>query len=198
MEVEKQRKNNEAFLKLRNTQCIQQSILILILNQYFNITLQIPSKRSVVAMQFLRIEKIQRENDVIEVEKYVEIRCREKYEKDIQNGISEKTAKRRYETNRITEQLHLMIDIMRELGCEMESKLIGGKKGTTKIENIQKIKLNYMNQQIDINKNEFEIIGNYVNEMMMEKIFNRKEKEITMNDIEIQIILLKKLGILMI
>ncbi|EMS13820.1 TATA-binding protein-associated phosphoprotein, putative [Entamoeba histolytica HM-3:IMSS] len=124
----RQRKINDAFFKLRTYQVYQQGVLLVLLNNHFEITLQIPTKRSVVTHQYFKINELRRGNDSIKVEEYVEQRCKEKYLQDISNGIPEKTARRRYDTNKITEQLHLLIDLSTEFGYRFVSKRTSGKK----------------------------------------------------------------------
>ena len=177
-ETRQRKKNNEAFLKLRSYQVYQQSILLALLNRYFEITLQIPSKRSIVTRQFFKIEEIRNGNDVIKVEEYVEHRCKEKYEKDLLEGISEKTAKRRYDTNRITEQLHLMIDLLIDFGHLFNSKWTSGKKGAQIVETIQEILTPYE----FISNNQIPLLGSRINDYLCDQLFQRKISRLRKND----------------
>jgi len=133
----KRRASDEhAFQKLRNYQVYQQAIFIALLNQFFELLVKAPVKRSVVSLQLLRIESIKYLSDIIGVNDFVMARCKEKYKKDISSGIGEKTAKRRSDTNRVTELLHLLQDLLREKGFAFHSKFTDGKNGAQIIETV--------------------------------------------------------------
>ncbi|EDR27731.1 hypothetical protein EDI_104220 [Entamoeba dispar SAW760] len=166
-----QRKINEAFFKLRNYQVYQQGILLALLNKHFEITLQIPTKRSVVTRQYFKINELRRGNDSIKVEEYVEQRCKEKYLQDLSNGIPEKTARRRYDTNKITEQLHLLIDLLTEFGYSFVSKWTSGKKGAQIVETIQKV----ISPNVTILNKEIPVIGVQTNDYLTHHCFDLKK-----------------------
>ena len=166
------KQNNEAFQKLRSSQVFQQAVLLGLLNQYFEIKLQIPTKRSVVTRQFFKIDEIHTAVDVIKVEEFVEQRCKEKYDCDISMGISEKTAKRRYETNRVTEQIHFMIDILETFGYVFHSKFTSGKKGAPIVETA--VEIVYPNKHDMITEQMIPIIGSKINDYFAEQIFKKR------------------------
>ncbi|EKE39218.1 hypothetical protein ENUP19_0003G0054 [Entamoeba nuttalli] len=166
----RQKKINDAFFKLRTYQVYQQGVLLVLLNNHFEITLQIPTKRSVVTRQYFKINELRRGNDSIKVEEYVEQRCKEKYLQDLSNGIAEKTARRRYDTNKITEQLHLLIDLLTEFGYRFVSKRTSGKKGAQIVETIQKV----ISPNVTILNKEIPTIGVQTNDYLTHHCFDLK------------------------
>ena len=173
------KKFNEAFLKLRSCQVYQQCVLLGLLNRHFEITIHIPSKRSIVTRQFFKVHEIRNGSDCIKVDEYVEQRCKEKYEKDISNGVSEKTARRRLDTNKITEQIHLYIDILTDLGYVFHSKYTSGKKGAQIVESVQQITTpNEIITQIQI-----PLIGAKANDYFTEQLFTQKRSIFAKNDL---------------
>ena len=131
---------DDAFKKSRNYQVYQQCILIALLSSFFDVVIKQPVKRSVVSLQMLRIISIssKQTNEVINVDEFVTQRCKEKYENDLRN-ISMKTAKRRYDTNRISELIHLLIDILFEENYRFSSKFTDGKNGAPVVETVNAI-----------------------------------------------------------
>ena len=182
MEVSSQegrKKYNEAFLKLRSFQVYQQCILLGLLNRHFEITIHIPSKRSIVTRQFFKVDELKNENDSIKVDEYVEQRCKEKFEKDLANGVSEKTARRRLDTNKITEQIHLYIDILSCLGYVFHSKYTSGKKGAQIVESIQQISFD----DETITTCQIPLIGAKANDYICNQLFHQKRSIFGKNDV---------------
>ena len=139
-EVKKTRRQNP-FRNKRNYQVSQQCVFLALLNQYFDIKVKSPPKCSTVAQQFIRIDKLYQtvdgksENE-LEIENFINARCRRLYELDLEKGITKKTANRRSETNRITETVHYLMDLLREFDYFFNVTIIDGKKGTLRVENV--------------------------------------------------------------
>ena len=124
----------------RNSQTLQQSILLGLLNKYCSITISQPAKRSTVTGQFMRIVSIDfGDGDEIQIDEFLKKRCIEQMQKDISQGVSEKTALRRYQNNKKIEQIHLLMDILFEKGYTFTTKKMKGKLETNKLEMISSI-----------------------------------------------------------
>ena len=129
----------------RNYQVIQQSFLITLLNQYCEIHLTKQKKRSHVTLPFFTIEKIIfSDSDVILFNDLVEKRCTEIKNYDIQNGVAIKTAARRYKSNKITEVLHLLMDLVRMYEDPFITRTTFGKNGAKQMEIIEQCYINGM------------------------------------------------------
>ena len=53
-----------AFSVLRNYQTQQQAIFIAVLNQFYDIFIEFPKKKSVVSLPFLKILKLQNDDEI--------------------------------------------------------------------------------------------------------------------------------------
>ncbi|ELP88455.1 hypothetical protein EIN_229980 [Entamoeba invadens IP1] len=173
---------NVAFSRLRNSQVYQQAILLALINKHFQVKLLIPIKRSVLTLQLFKIEELTEGNDCIRVEDFVEKRCQEKFSNDVKQGIAEKTAKRRYETNRTTEQLHLLMDVLREFGYKFESRYTSGKKGAQKVETFNTI---YLNDVVVVSQQQIVDLGTNINEKIAGLLFDKRQSEVPKNCDEI-------------
>ncbi|ELP84842.1 hypothetical protein EIN_283980 [Entamoeba invadens IP1] len=129
----------------RNAQTMQQSILIGLLNRYCEITIAQPAKKSTVTQQFMRIVSLDFGNgDRILMDEFLKFRCVEQMEQDMSEGVTQKTAWRRYQNNKKIEELHLLMDCLIEYGYIFESNPMKGKAETRKLELIKSIsKQNY-------------------------------------------------------
>ncbi|ELP91607.1 hypothetical protein EIN_129870 [Entamoeba invadens IP1] len=124
------------FRETRNYRVYEQGVLLAILNRHFSITLVSPKKRSVVAKQFLTVRYLKKQTDVVDVEDFIQRRLKEIQTNAIKLGTPEKTATRRGENTRIVESIHILIDIVRELGYRTESKVNEGRNGNVSTETI--------------------------------------------------------------
>ncbi|EKE41367.1 hypothetical protein ENUP19_0003G0050 [Entamoeba nuttalli] len=178
--------DDHAFQRMRNYQVFQQAIFIALLSQFFEIVIRPPVKKSIVSFQLLRVDAIKLMKDVLSINDFIIARCKEKYKMDIKMGTLEKTAKRRSDTNRVTELLHLLQDLLREKGFIFISKFTDGKNGAQVIETITSIKgpNGLYLTQTDITK-KGETISKYLNSEMSKST----RKFIPMNDKTLQSIL---------
>ena len=127
----------EASREFRNSQTIQQSILLGLLNNYCSITISQPAKKSTVTGQFIRVLSLDFGNgDEIQIDEFLKKRCSEQMKKDIEDGVSQKTALRRYQNNKKIEQIHLLMDILVEKGYRFQTRKMKGKLETKKLEMI--------------------------------------------------------------
>ncbi|BFU20330.1 hypothetical protein EHI8A_212780 [Entamoeba histolytica HM-1:IMSS-B] len=123
----------------KNYQVYQESILIKLLLPYCDIVFGKPSKKTTTTLQFLNIKELKFKNYSINITEYIERRCKEIIEMERRKGVKEKTSLRRYENNKFTECLHLLMDILSEFGYFFNTTKSQGKNGIAKSETIQQI-----------------------------------------------------------
>ena len=180
------KKYENSFPDTRNHQVEQQGILIGILSTRYSITIAQPKKKSVVAKPFLKILKIQNNSEIYEVDNFVLNKVKETFNNDIANGVSSKTATRRFEVNKITEQLHFLIDLVKRNGYNPYSIDIGKKRVREDLTELQC-------DQIVWNEHDIKIIGSKINEVIVhERLVESKLNYCTIEkgDLEIMSILL--------
>ena len=155
--------------QFRNYQVCQQCLLIALLNQYGEIQISKEKKRSNVTLPFFTVDYVCFENnDKIDITQFIEKRCYEQRIKDIKEGISEKTAQRRFKSNKAVEILHLLMDIVSEFQQCFETKTSVGKNGAKKMETI--ISCNWNGNYYD--QNAIELIGMDINAQLYSLISN--------------------------
>ena len=157
----------------------QQAIFIGWLNEYFKITLQKPVKRTQVSQQYLNIKLLERNEDKIEVEHFVNERCQQRKEYDIKIGVSESAAKQRVGKNKITESNQLLMDILTEFGYSFSSDVSDGKNGAMKIEIIKDV---YKNGIFVCNKDDILTIGNRINKYLCDLVDKNQDIILELNN----------------
>ncbi|ELP85433.1 hypothetical protein EIN_087450 [Entamoeba invadens IP1] len=161
---------NKTSREIRNYQTLQQAVLIALLNQYAEVVFKQPAKKSVTTYQFMRIKSIKfTPQNTIAFNEFLKRRCVEHYTFDITNNTPMKTAKRRYQTNKKTDGIHLLMDLLTECGYFFVTKLTEGKSGTVKLDNIIQI---LKDGKTVVEKNELCKIGETVNEMLTKWLEN--------------------------
>ncbi|ELP95120.1 hypothetical protein EIN_427860 [Entamoeba invadens IP1] len=175
-------KRKYQFREKRNYQVSQQGIFLAIINQYFEIDLLNPIKRSNVATQILRIDTLKRGEDIIHFNSFLEERCQTLFKNDIANGVSTKTAMRRLETNKVAEGLHLLIDILLELGYFFTSKVSKGVNGFQRIETVKIIHT----KNRTFNRKMIEEIGQEANAFLFKELSTEGRSQICVKNQELQ------------
>ena len=148
------------------------------LNRYCDIVLTQPAKKSTTTQQYMRIEKLVFKpsddgtvdldtSSVINFTDFIKRRCTEICINDIKSNVSEKTARRRYETNKKIEGLHLLMDILAQYDYFFVTRMIEGKQGPKKLDCLQAI---YANDQLVMSKQEIvqkgSLISNYLTNLV--------------------------------
>ena len=124
------------FSSIRNYQTQQQAIFLAILNQYYDIFIEFPKKKSIVSLPFLKIIKLQNEKEIVNFHDCITSIVKRLYEEDISAGVTDKTATRRNEVNRITECIKYLTELAAQRGFVSHTCDIGKKRIR---ENVQKI-----------------------------------------------------------
>ena len=153
------------FRRTRNYQTEQQSLFIGLLNMVYNVTIDHPRKRSKITLPFFCITRISTDKEVIELKEIMSYRLHHLHQEDVKRGCSEKTAARRQEVYRVTEQLHILMNLLRDVGFVVESKKTTGNKGTQK-ETARKIYYN----DFSFDRNFIEERGTMINMILMKKL----------------------------
>ncbi|KAL7712429.1 TATA-binding protein-associated phosphoprotein [Entamoeba marina] len=155
-----------SFKDVRNYQTEQECVYLALLSQYFDIIIQAPNKRCVVTSPFFRMLSVSSGNDVIGINDFINNRVTERLGIEIESGVSRKTALRRSETYKITETLHILMDLLLEFNHFFQTRLTTGKKGTTKTETTYKIFSNgkFVMGQDEISKRG-KLINNFISSL---------------------------------
>ncbi|BFU23523.1 hypothetical protein EHI8A_076270 [Entamoeba histolytica HM-1:IMSS-B] len=160
----------KASREFRNAQTIQQSILIGLLNKYCTITIGQPAKKSTVTQQFMRIISLDfGGNDIILMDDFLKGRCLEQMNQDISDGVSQKTAWRRYQNNKKIEEIHLLMDILTEYGYYFTAHPMKGKSETKKLDIIHSIHKENFDFSLNFLLNEGERINNLICSLLQTK-----------------------------
>ena len=153
----------------RNYQVFQQSILICLLNKYADITIKRERKRSNVTLPFFTISNVVfNDNDIIDIDSYVQKRCIEIKEYDLNHNINIKTATRRFKTNRITEVIHTLIDLLRIQNEEIKTTMTRYKEGIKQSETMIKCQI----EDREMNEKEIKKYGEYINSFLKTNMIN--------------------------
>ena len=154
------------FKEIRNYQAQQQAVFLALLNRVYDVAVQQQVKRSLVTLPFFRVEELRAADDVVRVNDFVEARCRERFVFETRQGVSEKTAQRRCETYKVTENLHALMDILMEFGYFFEARLTTGKRGTTKTETVYKV---FAGETLLLRQRDIEERGSRINRLIAEQ-----------------------------
>ncbi|ELP86469.1 hypothetical protein EIN_032600 [Entamoeba invadens IP1] len=160
--------SRESYRETRNYQAEQQAVFLYLLNKHCTIELLKPIKKSSTAQHFFRIESIEfGSSDKIKVNKLVESRLEERYKDDLKRGITSKTAKRRSETGRFAETLHLLMDLLQEFGYLFEVVSTKGRNGSLVVQTVTAI---YKNKVCIVSNDKIFDWGNTINNFLSKKI----------------------------
>ncbi|EDR25390.1 hypothetical protein EDI_002530 [Entamoeba dispar SAW760] len=130
----KQKKEN------KDLEVYQQAILIGLLNQYSEITLERPAKLSKVTVISPKVSEIKFcKEDTLDVSSLVERQCKAKLSDEINKGLNEATALRRMEKNKKVFVQNLLIDLLDEFGFQFHTTLSRRSGKAMQVERIQKI-----------------------------------------------------------
>ncbi|ELP84844.1 hypothetical protein EIN_284000 [Entamoeba invadens IP1] len=103
----------DQFTKSRNWQSQQVSFLIALLSLKYNITFEKPSKLPTKSLTIFKAVTLTNEKDFIDVKKLTENRIKKLIESDERKNINEKIIRRRLESYRIMEHLHVLMDFIK-------------------------------------------------------------------------------------
>ena len=163
----------------RNFMVYLEGVFIGLLNQYIDITITKPTKKSIVTQQYLKIDSVTIENEIINVAELVDKRCKDILERDKTSGIKEGSAVRRFTLNKTTEIHHFLMDLLQLFGYYYNSKMVAGKNGAMKVEIAESI---YFHGKKIFSKNQICEIGEKVNHLLCEMVMKEKSIELKKND----------------
>lgn len=167
---EKGYKRKYQFREKRNYQVAEICVLLMLLNEHFQIELAQSSKRKTkVTNQIFYLRKMIQGKEIIDVEEIIRRRCKEKLEFDVNKGTDTHKAKRRLETYKINEMIHFMIDILSFYGYNFQSHYSTGVDGQLKNETIKRI---WKKDFVMYNQFDIENIGMKIHDFMKKQIDN--------------------------
>ncbi|KAL7719397.1 TATA-binding protein-associated phosphoprotein [Entamoeba marina] len=186
---EQQQFSKDRYFETRNYLASQQAVFFALLNKSTSFVVSKPTKRSIITDQLFKVKTIILSNgNEIDVIEFVDSRCKEKMVLDLKNGINEYTALRRFNSNKIIENHHFLIDLAREEGFVFKSTFSSGKNNTTKMETISHI---FYNNYYLLDKKEIIGIGKEISECISKKISSTSDGVIQKSDSDLQRIISK-------
>ncbi|KAL7717325.1 TATA-binding protein-associated phosphoprotein [Entamoeba marina] len=178
---------NDRYFEARNYLVRQQAVIFALLNHKYSFVISKPTKKSLITDQLFKIKAISSEDDTqVDVIELIENKCQEKLKFDMAHGINEKTAYRRYNSNKIIENHHFIIDLAREEGFFFNFKLSSGKNKSTKMETVTNI---FFSGEHFLSQNEIVQMGISLGDCIKKKLAQGKEVKIEKNDSELHLVL---------
>ncbi|BFU18340.1 hypothetical protein EHI8A_059200 [Entamoeba histolytica HM-1:IMSS-B] len=163
----------------RNEIVFNESLCIAILCTYAEITIRKPAGKASVSKPFFPIETIQfNDSDKVDFENIIDKRVHEIYKMDIANGVLEETALSRMKKNRTTESVHLLFDIVEELGVKFQKKFSNGKNNSLVIDYIESIYFNYF----CFKRKDIDHVGSVINSEILSRVDNKQFVTFKKND----------------
>ncbi|KAL7717765.1 TATA-binding protein-associated phosphoprotein [Entamoeba marina] len=108
--------------ELKNYECIQQALLLSLLNTKFGFSVEIPSKLSTVTLNMPKLTELNFGEDSINIKKFSEKQYLSYYINDINKGVKLNTATRSYEKRKHVFINSLLIDYAKMIGFTFETK----------------------------------------------------------------------------
>ena len=102
----------DQFINERNWQTQQLCILIAMLNQIGDVTIERPQKMKTKSLVFFKVTLIQIGNKTFDIKRLTTTRIEQLSERDKQYKLSEITMKRRRDVYKIMEHIHVLMDIV--------------------------------------------------------------------------------------
>ncbi|ELP87523.1 hypothetical protein EIN_098500 [Entamoeba invadens IP1] len=164
----------------KNYQVYQEAVLIDMLVPFCDIVFGRPSKRTTTTLQFLFIKELRFDGYVVDVSEFIESRCEDISNMEKKKGVKEKTSMRRCENNKFTECLHLLIDILTELGYFFNTSKSQGKNGIAKSETIQRI---FKDNKCLFSKQEIMGLGKEIHQRIVKTVTSNPNFVLTANEI---------------
>ena len=163
-------RNYHSFRKARNYQTEQQAVFIALLNLGYDIEIIRPQRRSHMTHSFLKINALinNRTGDAIDFHTLLQNRIKSMYDNDISNGVTAKTAARRMECNKISEELHLLTEILKKDGVMLNvtSSMISGNYRQTVIA------IDF--EGVHLSKGDVSNVGGKINEAIVDRLYRNK------------------------
>ncbi|KAL7712389.1 BAG domain-containing protein [Entamoeba marina] len=152
----------------RNYQTEQQGIMLGLLNIHYNLVIDHPQKRSLYTLPFLKINRLENNKQKVLFPECIDKKLKELYNKDLKEGVTDKTALRRQDVYRVAECLHLLIELTRKSKYHLVTKTTTGNKGNIK-ESIKQISFD----GFVFDRNEISTKGRLVNKIITERLENQ-------------------------
>lgn len=174
-----------SFFEVRNYQAEQEGVFLALLNHEFEITIEVPQKRSVVTLNYFKILKLQNDKEIIEFDELLQKRLKDMKKEDFSNGVKESVALRRFEQNKIPESIHLLIEMLSERNYILKTSSMGKRNSRSSVEEL------YMDGTV-FNREEIQQKGTNIINCFLDRMKNMKRKRVLViekNDIELMSLL---------
>ncbi|KAL7720997.1 Uncharacterized protein QTN25_002198 [Entamoeba marina] len=119
--IKSKHENPYDFFHTRNSQAIQEGILLGLLNQHFDIVIEAPQKKSVVTLNYYTIIHLYNSSEYINFTNTLTNKLKEMMSEDIARNTPRGTAERRKEMNRIAESIHQLMFILQNQGYSLKT-----------------------------------------------------------------------------
>ncbi|EDR29573.1 hypothetical protein EDI_332470 [Entamoeba dispar SAW760] len=170
----------------RNYQSKVRAFCIGLLNQYADIEVKLGTKKAYQTLPFVRVDSIYFSNeDIVRLQALVKIRVATLEAIDLRKNVKQKTALFRKKKNTMIESIHLLIDILREKGFEIESHFSQGRNETLKRETVISIRKG----SLFWNKQMIEIIGERLCINLVQRIGGSTLVKVPKKDSQINLLL---------
>ena len=160
------------FREKRNYQVAVTSLLYFLLNEHYQIEIsRTLVRKSKVSKRLLRLKSISMNNEIIDVETIIKRRCFEKLAYERKIGTEKNRARRRLEIFRITEMIHMMIDILDFYGYYFQSQFSTGVGGVFQNDTVRRI---WLKDKLIFNQVDIENVGLKIYDYMLKEVENNK------------------------
>ena len=179
-EKETQKDVPYSFPEVRNYQAEQEGIFLTLLNQEYDITIEVPQKRSVVTLNYFKIVTLKNERETIQFDQLLSKRLEDLKAMDLSNGVDEKIVMRRFEVNKISESIHLLIEMLIERKYELKTTTMGKRNTRASV-----VELRF--DGISFDRSEIESKGSKIIISILDRMKHMKRKRmltIEKNDLE--------------
>ncbi|KAL7718754.1 TATA-binding protein-associated phosphoprotein [Entamoeba marina] len=170
----------------------QQLVVLSLLNKHCSFTLTKPTKQSKVHITIPRLTHLKiLDEEPLELNTFTLQQCKEILSKDLQCGINENTAQKRFEKNKKTFLTNFLMDVALELGFFFDSQLTRRSGRTLQIERINHV---YKDGSCLLNKSDILNCGKQLNEYFNSLLRKSKLVTISKDDAEVTRILMSNLA----
>ncbi|KAL7713959.1 TATA-binding protein-associated phosphoprotein [Entamoeba marina] len=162
--------SNVRYINFRNFQAYEQATFIFLLNEYVDIEFGSMGRFCKSTKPLLNIDTISFYNDdTFDCKSFINNRCNEKINLDIQNGLSKKIAQRKYLNNKFIENIHMLTDILFHFGYEFQTRKSSGKNKSNMAPRVINI---FKNNQLLFNEKEIEYNGKMIYSFLLDNVEN--------------------------
>ncbi|EMD45517.1 hypothetical protein KM1_221080 [Entamoeba histolytica HM-3:IMSS] len=159
----------ECFKRVRDLETKQECFLIGLLQLKYNIICERPYKFKIKSLPFFKVKTLYNVYESIDVQKLTNERVKSLVDKDRADNVDEKTIRRRTEVYRISEHLHVLMDILISNGTNIKTKK---NRHTTMADRRNLYSINY--EGINFSKKEIVEKGGSIHSLISEEFTKKR------------------------